>query len=403
MPGLKKKYPSFNRHGKLFTTKNTELPSNNHLLILIGLLVAAIIQTPCALASAHPKKKPTPPQQKTAHGQAELQIDHAFFRAYGRALGKAAYLEGLKKDETPPKQAPVFEHLEHFESIADHSIETAVASFQRGRFNRSSARLPENIEKWRSEPDIDNPGADLANWPNSAFTLPQGRSYVEVSPFGYYGSSKAGPQQFDMQYLLRYGVLDDVELRIFGNGFTYTGGHINRWDYAPLGFDTKIQLRTEQPDSILPAIGFEAYVMTQWLGDTLTNGGTQPGFSFNFDQSLPYEIDFEYNVGAFRSLTTPGKSEWNYNFQWAFQKSFFSPSFSLFIHGYINGATIPRSPAKNSNSITKSGVTSVNDNIVGGGFIWSLSRRLSVWGQASTGTTSADSGLLTYTGFAVAF
>lgn len=387
----------------LFTSQRTPRYLNHPLLILISLLVASILETPCTWASDHAKKKSLPTQHKTTPGQPTPQVDHAFFRDYGRALGKASYQQGLKKDQTPPDLSPVFDHLEHFESVADHSIETAVASFQRGRFNRSSARLPENIEKWRSQPDIDNPGADLANWPNSAFTLPQGRSYIEVSPFGYYGSSKAGPQQFDMQYLLRFGVLDDVELRIFGNGFTYTGGHMNRWDYAPLGFDTKVQLRTEQPDSILPAIGFEAYVMTQWLGNTLTNGGTQPGFSFNFDQSLPFEIDFEYNVGAFRSLTTPLKSEWNYNFQWAFQKSFFSPTFSLFIHGYVNGATIPRSPAKNSNSITKSGVASVNDNIVGGGFIWSLSRRLSVWGQASTGTTSADSGLLTYTGFAVAF
>jgi len=370
---------------------------------LISCLVLCFFCGPSLWANPAPKKKTNPPHLKTTTIKPLPQVDHELFRAYGRALGRAAYLEGLKKDQTPPAQSPVFEHLENFESIANHSIETALASFRRGRFNRSSARLPENIEKWRSEPDIDNPGADLANWPNSAFTLPQGRSYVEVSPFGYYGSSKAGPQQFDMQYLLRYGLLDDVELRIFGNGFTYTGGHINRWDYAPLGFDTKIQLRTERPDSILPAIGFEAYVMTQWLGNTVTDGGTQPGFSFNFDQSLPFEIDFEYNIGAFRSLTTSGKNEWNYNFQWAFQKSFFSPSFSLFIHGYINGATIPKSPAKYSNSVTNSGVTSVNDNIIGGGFIWSLSRRLSVWGQASTGTTSADSGLLTYSGFAVAF
>lgn len=372
-------------------------------LFFTALLSGLLLVGSNAFAESPPKKKLTAPQQKIREAQHELHFDYELFKAYGRALGRAAYLEGLKKDQSPPEQSPVFEHLEYFESVADHSIESAVASFHSGRFNRSSARLPDNIEKWRSEPDIDNPGADLANWPNSAFTLPQGRSYIEVSPFGYYGSSKASPQQFDMQYLLRYGILDDVELRVFGNGFTYTGGHINRWDYAPLGFDTKIQLRTEQPDSILPAIGFEAYVMTQWLGNTVTNGGTQPGFSFNFDQSLPYEIDFEYNIGAFRSLTSQGKNEWDYNFQWAFQKSFFVPSFSLFIHGYINGATIPRSPAKNSNSYTNSGVASVNDNIVGGGFIWSLSRRLSVWGQASTGTTSADSGLLTYSGFAVAF
>lgn len=372
-------------------------------LIFTGIAATMLGIGSTAFAGPPPPKHISANPHKASNSKSSLQVDVEFFKEYGRTLGRAAYRDGLKKDQTPPEQTPVFEHLEHFESIADPAIKAAVDSFQKGRFNRSSARLPENVEKWRSEPDIDNPGADLANWPNSAFTLPQGRSYIEVSPFGYFGSSKAGPQQFDMQYLLRYGLLDDVELRIFGNGFTYTGGNINRWNYAPLGFDTKIQLRTEQPDSILPAVGFEAYLMTQWLGDSATNGGTQPGFSFNFDQSLPYEIDFEYNVGAFRSATVPGKSEWNFNFQWAFQKSFFSPSFSLFIHGYINGATIPKAPSKQSNTVTTNGVTSVNDNIIGGGFIWSLSKRLSVFGQASTGTTTADSGLLTYSGFAVAF
>lgn len=377
-------------------------PSLAPSFYLIGLFFSLVLTERITLA-ASPQEKINPLQNKKRTAKPYIQVNYQIFRAYGRELGRTAYLNGLQKDQTPPQKSPVFEHLENFESLADRSIQTAVDSFRQGRYNRSSARLPENIEKWRLEPDIDNPGADLANWPNSAFTLPQGRSYIEVSPFGYYGSSKVSPQQFDMQYLLRYGILDDVELRIFGNGFTYTGGHINRWDYAPLGFDTKIQLRTEQPDSILPAIGFEAYLMTQWLGNTVTNGGTQPGFSFNFDQSLPYEIDFEYNIGAFRSLNSQGKNQWDYNFQWAFQKSFFAPSFALFIHGYINGATIPKTPARNSNSYTTSGVASVNDNIIGGGFIWSLSKRLSVWGQASTGTTSADSGLLTYTGFAVAF
>jgi hypothetical protein len=330
-------------------------------------------------------------------------VDASFFRAYGRQMGKEAYIKGLKKDLSPPSQHPVFEKLSHFESVADQSIENAVASFHQGRYGRSAARQPENIDRWRAEPDIDNPGSDLANWPNSAFTLPQGRSYIEFSPFGYYGSSKAAPQQFDMQYLLRYGATDNVELRIFGNGFTYTGGRTDQWNFAPIGFDTKIQIMTEHAGSILPAMGFEAYVMTQWLGNHATNGGTQPGFSFNFDQSLPFEIDFEYNIGAFRTLDITGKNDWNFNFQWAFQRAFFSPAFSLFIHGYVNGATIPKSPMAASNIIANNGVSNVNDNVVGGGFIWSLSKRLSIWGQTSTGTTAADSTLLTYAGFAVAF
>ncbi len=381
-------------------------------------LVASVPKSSCALIflaglALHPSwllaTEPGEKKKQNNASSAASQLPHApnvyagYFRSYGRKLGKSAYLKGLQKDLSPPEKNPVFEHLEHFESIADHSIDSAIASFHQGRYSRSTARLPENVEAWHFEPDIDNPGADLANWPNSAFTLPQGRSYLEVAPFGYYSSSRGRPQQFDMEYLIRYGATDDVELRVFGNGSTFTGGQVNHWNYAPMGFDTKFQIMTEHPDSILPAMGFEAYILTQWLGSSITNGGTQPGFSFNFDQSLPFEIDFEYNIGAYRSQNQFGKNEWDYNFQWALQKSFFIPSFSLFIHGYINGATIPRSPVSQSKIVTTNGVTSVNDNIVGGGFIWSLTKRLSVWGQASTGTSSGSASLLTYSGFAIAF
>lgn len=345
----------------------------------------------------------TPKRQSRTSAKNPIHVDAAFFRAYGRSLARSAYHKGLQKDETPPEKKPSFGHLESFESLADNSIESAVASFHQGRYSRSSARLPENIEAWRSEPDIDNPGADLANWPNSAFTLPQGRSYVEFSPFGYYGASRGHPQQFDMEYLLRYGATDNIELRLFGNGNTFTGGHVNRWNYAPIGFDTKIQIMTEHPDSILPAMGFEAYLLTQWMGSTATNGGTQPGFTFNFDQSLPFDIDFEYNIGAFRSQDQFRKNKWTYSFQWAFQRSFFMPELSLFIHGYINGATLPRSPMSQSSIFATNGESAINDNVVGAGFICSLSKRLSVWGQTSTGTTEGSSSLLTYVGFAVAF
>jgi hypothetical protein len=380
-------------------------PSGRHTnLIQVLLILFVSLKAHEGFASNPPTKKKQPsaseaPSIKVGHAH----IDAAYFRAYGRKMGKIAYRQGLAKDLSPPTRNPVFDRLDHFESIADHSIESAVASFHQGRYGRSAARLPENIEAWRSEPNVDNPGSDLANWPNSAFTLPQGRSYLEFSPFGYYGASKASPQQFDMQYLLRYGATDNIELRIFGNGATYTGGQSNQWNFSPVGFDTKIQIMTEHAGSLWPAMGFEAYLMTDWLGNTTTNGGTQPGFSFNFDQSLPFDIDFEYNIGAFRSMNVVGKNEWSYNLQWAFQKAFFTPSFSLFIHGYVNGATIPKSPMNATNIIANNGAASVNDNIIGGGFIWSLSKRLSIWGQTSTGTTTGDSSLLTYAGFTVAF
>ena len=62
---------------------------------------------------------------------------------------------------------------------------------------------------------IRNPGPDLANFPNSAFTLPRGRAYVEVSPVNLSTPNSGSPATFSACYLLRYGLIDDLELRLF--------------------------------------------------------------------------------------------------------------------------------------------------------------------------------------------
>jgi|GEM_PF-5095326 len=60
-----------------------------------------------------------------------------------------------------------------------------------------------------AEPDVSikTAGADLANFPNSAFTLPPGRAYIEITPVNFSGKSDYSPQQTSVGYLLRYGLL----------------------------------------------------------------------------------------------------------------------------------------------------------------------------------------------------
>lgn len=349
---------------------------------------------------------PKLPRPETAASESIIIAPHReqqfeLFREYGRQLGKSAWRQGMNRDETPPEPPPTFKEYGTFKNYTTRSANEATDSFLKGRYNRSRARLPENIEAWRRLPDIANPGTDLANWPNSAFTLPEGRAYLEMAPFGYYASSSNGPQQFDSEFLVRYGLTDNIELRLFGNGYTWTGGRYDSWNFAPLAFDTKIQCWTEKPDIFVPAMGIETYVQTEWLGSTPTNGGTQPAISFNFDQSLPWGIDFEYNLGAVRVRDNFGKNDWEFNFQWAFQRDFFNEDFALFIHGYINAATLPRGPSFKANlSATK---TDETENVVGSGFVWTLNSRISVYGQTSFGTNAATPSLLSFAGFAAAF
>ncbi|SMF96872.1 Putative MetA-pathway of phenol degradation [Methylomagnum ishizawai] len=333
----------------------------------------------------------------------QANLPYEKFREYGRFLARRLFWKHAQVG-TEPRSADRtgFDGYQQFDAYADSRADQAKEEFFKGRYNRSRARLPENIERWRSEPDIANPGPDLANFPNSAFTLPQGRAYVEFSPFTYYGSAgKASPAQYNAEFLLRYGATDDIELRLFGNGVSWIGGSASSWGFSPIAFDTKIQMWTEKQDYFLPAAGFEAYIQTQWLGSAEFNGGTQPSFTFNFDQSLPWEIDLEYNLGATRVQDAAGNNDWEFSFQWGLQRDLFNKDFAVFVHGFYNAMTLPRLP--NAQVVFGTGNNQFRQNAVGGGFVWTVNRRLSVYGQASGGTTRFTPSVLGMLGLALAF
>ena len=320
------------------------------------------------------------------------------FRAFARQRVEEEWEEQNKP--SPQDTAATAQAHEQFRIYGSQRGEDIAEEFFKGRFNRSRARLPENVDKWRSAPDIDNPGPDLANFPNSAFTLPQGRAYVEISPFSYYGTALGSPAQYNAEFLLRYGVTDDIELRLFGNGLSWMGGSDSAWGFSPLAFDTKIQLWTEKPDYFLPAAGFEAYLQTEWLGSKTFNGGLQPSFTFNFDQSLPWDIDFEYNLGATRFQDSAGRNIWEFSFQWAFQRDLFDKDFAVFIHGFYNAASLPRIPDV---QLPYSAYKAPSQVAVGAGFVWTVNKRFAVYGQTSGGATKFTPSIISMLGFAVSF
>lgn len=358
----------------------------------------------------------SPPATATAKGigaglRLKYRTDEPYQRllTLGQEIGRLILAEAQqgRPQITVPVPGPLDARIHHYSSSMS---ERDKAFFFKGRYNRSRARLPENIERWRQNPDIANPGPDLANWPNSAFTLPKGRAYVEFEPFGYTAGTQGGtpqPAQYAMDFLLRYGLTDDIELRIFGNGPTRTLGTYQAWNFSPLAFDTKIHLFDEHQYGFLPALGIETYIQTQWLGNSTTNAGTQPSISFNFDQSLPWEVDFEYNLGAVRSrqnLDGRPVNLWEFSYQWSFQRDFFDKDLAFFIHGYWNAPTLPRVPTDGSwTTLPTDAATGYNQNVVGGGFLWTVNARLAIWGQSSFGTNRASPSLLSNIGLAVAF
>lgn len=256
---------------------------------------------------------------------------------------------------------------------------------------------PRNQE---SRADIRNPGPDLANFSNSAYTLPQGRAYVEFAPFTYYGTAAATPAQYNTEYLLRYGLVDDIELRIFGNGATWSGGSAPTWGFSPIALDAKVNLWLENRDYYLPALGLEAYVQTEWLGSTAFNSGTQPSITANFDQTLPFEIEFEYNIGTTRMLKPSGKQQWELTVDWSFQRDLVQDTLAVFIHGYFNNMSLPRAPHGNKDPTQPDHMP---QNAVGLGALWTLNDRVALWVQNAVGTTRWTPSMLSTVGVDVAF
>ena len=235
-----------------------------------------------------------------------------------------------------------------------------------------------------SEISIKTAGADLANFPNSAFTLPQGRAYAEISAVNFNGKSPDNsPQQYSAGYLLRYGLLDDLELRLQSDGFTIVDDEDKTQGMAAQSFDLKWHVFDENEEWHLPAMGIEFAVQTDFAHSAFRNG-VNPSLSLNFDQTLPFDIAFEYNVGFVSSHLDSGEAQYQLALSWGLQHGLID-DVDVFINGYTN---------------TGAGLTT---SAIGGGFQWIPVERLALFTNISAGLTASTPSIYNMVGFAVAF
>jgi hypothetical protein len=238
-----------------------------------------------------------------------------------------------------------------------------------------------------SRPDIREPGPDISNFPNSPFTLPQGRAYIETSPVFISGPSRGTPPTYNAEFLLRYGLTDRVELRLFGNGPTFERGPLGSNGFAPLAWDIKTNLWKENEEYHIPAVGLEVFLLTA-SGSKRLNQGTQPSITLLFSHTLPFDIILEWNVGLV------GDPSLNNNFSniepaaaWAFERPIFR-DFYFFFQGYFNGPTLPR----------------FGDGVeLGGGVRWTLTDRFALWASYNGGLSKEAPTTIFYLGGAMAF
>ncbi|MEY2696876.1 MAG: hypothetical protein RL333_1014 [Pseudomonadota bacterium] len=307
-----------------------------------------------------------------------------------------------------------------------------------GNARQPAFENPNALDEDKKPLTIRDPGADMANYPNSAFTLPEGGFYLESVPFSFTGkSASSGPQTMNGQVLFRYGLVDDIELRLF-----YTPWEVQSTrsgvdsGSGPLAFDTKIHLWDAWEEYFIPAAGFELTITTPWLASTAFQSPTSPGFSFNFDQDLPFGIGIEYNLGAtnYEDPHDLSQSVWQFAGQWAAQKDI-TEDVAVFFNGYYNRTTLPRVShhhtefreearyrvicSENGLDIGQTTCQKIEHIVnvpytvrlpldpvtqvpvvMGAGLIWTVNDHIQLFGNAAAGINQGSPGLQTYMGFA---
>ena len=250
----------------------------------------------------------------------------------------------------------------------------------------------------RAKADIGDPGPDTVNFPNGPYTLPKGRMYLENSPLGYYLGPQGESNTYQWEFLIRYGLTDNLEFRIFSNGLTIESEPTPARGFSPLAFDLKLHLWEQNKQYWLPAVGIEVYIQTGF-GSSAFDSGTQPALSLLFDQTLPGEIEFNYAFSMTGLRDDIEEVVYQFGFQWAFQRAL-SDDVDVFVQGFYNDSAVPRVPVGDE---LEPGVSIPNVNVVGAGLLWTVNDRLAVWGSGNAGTTEEAPPLIGLAGFALAF
>lgn len=259
-------------------------------------------------------------------------------------------------------------------------------------------------------------GADseLASFPNSAATLPQGGWSVEWSTLSYTDGSGISSPMGSSEALIRYGLMDALEIRLYTQGVTAQWGANPTVGFSPLTFDLKARLLEAMEEyPWLPAVAFETALQTQLLGTAAFNAGTQPTFTINVDQPLG-DFLFQYNVGTMKYMSpcNPNQEDWNLIFSWSVEREI-SKDLTLFVDGFYGSSVIPKVTTMNkvspgsclgldqgSSGYGKNGRL-FGENMVGGGLFWHASPDLGFFINVAGGTNNESPNYMSYFGLVI--
>ena len=201
------------------------------------------------------------------------------------------------------------------------------------------------------------------------------------APFTILGEDEFSQPEYFTQFLLRFGLTDDVEFRVLGNGYTAVYTEPQTTGFSPIALDMKIHLWDDKREWFLPASSLEVILSTDW-GSGAFSSGYQPSINLNFDFPITKTLNFEWTVGygevvgtlVTRSqrgnLLTRDENLNQVSFQWAFEKDLTED-----LQVFVTGQTAQSVPGQ-----------SAGTTLAFGGF-WRWTDRLMYFGLMGWGVT----------------
>lgn len=257
-------------------------------------------------------------------------------------------------------------------------------------FGKAEVSKQENADN-PAVPNIYFPGPDTANFPNSPYTLPEGRSYFENYPLSWRFEGPCDQAIYNWFFLLRYGLTNNIEFRFLSHGLTklypmeeYQSGI----GFSPLIFGFKFHLFGKEEDLWIPAFGVECYIQTNIATDFLKEGNL-PILNFLFKHHFPHEWFLEWNAGMYGRSIANGINQRNLYglIEWALEKDIYE-SFQLFAQGYYATPYKPYLPS---------------ELVVGVGSEVNPNRSTSVYGSVNWSLLSTGNPVQFYLGCAFAY
>jgi hypothetical protein len=210
-------------------------------------------------------------------------------------------------------------------------------------------------------------------------------AYFETTP-SVAGKGSSNPRTYSTPTLLRYGLTDDVELRLFTNSLTVEYSP-NRAGFSPIVFDMKIHFWDENEDLFLPAVGMEILLQSTF-GSSFLNTGVQPSMNLLFSKDLVWDTVLEASVGLQSGDIgfTSGDS-----YEMTVQGDLttkVTERISLFVQTAYNGSVDPRI---------------ANNIFVGGGGLLNLTETITIYGSYNASVVKSLPPYFTQMGIAFAF